>query len=566
MKRAPHRGVPLRLRLALVYAGLTAAVCCALGIFVYGSLRRSLVAILDRSLETALVQIADDVEYPQGVPAFDSEDGDDDGERTGREAAGLDADDVDVAVRLLSPDGLLVLGAVGPAADLPPRPIDSDGYSVQRAVGGAWRLYSRALNAPDGRLEGWLQAIASLDPVEETLAALLSALAVGLPLLLLAAGAAGTAMAARALRPIEDVAAAAASITDEDLGRRIGYRGSVSEVSRLAGSFDRMLERLQAAFERERRFTSDAAHELRTPLTALKGQIEVALRRARSPLAYRRTLAALEVYVDRLIRLADDLLFMARMDHAARPAGRIEIRLNDLLSAVAEQISHAARGRGIRLRLEAPRPVTVRADMDQLIRLFLNLLDNAVRYTQDKGRIRISVQNGDGAAVVEIANTGEGIPPADLPFVFDRFFRVAADRSRRTGGAGLGLAIAREIARAHGGSIAARSEPGVLTTFTVSLPGAPPREGAPADAVAAEAVRAGSRVLDGKPRRGDEGAPALRRHDVEKAAAGVGAVGGELGPGRADREQQHPRGDEDPRGLAQHRLDGGLAQVHEKGH
>jgi len=291
------------LRLALLYSSLTAVVFCILGVLVYESVRRSLIALVDRSLEATLAQIAADVVYMEGVPAFDSNDLEDEDERTAREAADLALEDTNATARVLSADSARVLSSLGPAGDLPLWPVSAGGFSTQQAADGPWRVYSRALLAPGGEREAWLQVIGSLDLVTETLGSVLRHLLIGLPVLLLLAGAAGAALSARALRPIEDVARTAASITGDDLTRRIDYRGSVSEVARLAASFDRMLDGLQRAFERERRFTSDAAHELRTPLTTLKGQIDVALRRTRSPLVYRRTLAGLE-YVDRLVRLA----------------------------------------------------------------------------------------------------------------------------------------------------------------------------------------------------------------------------------------------------------------------
>jgi heavy metal sensor kinase len=287
---------------------------------------------------------------------------------------------------------------------------------------------------------------------------------------LLFAGLGGYFLANRALRPIRRITDTAQKITAQDLSRRLAYRGARDEISSLASTFDQMLERLQASFERERRFTGDAAHELRTPLTVLKGQIEVALSRRRDRVTYEKILRELSPQVERLIRLSNGLLFLSRSDQQQLPFEPVELNLQEWLEILLEQFEPLAREKGLEIRTNLPAELPVYGDSDHLIRLFLNLLENALKYTPTAGQITITALKAPGEVQVMIHNTGPGIPQEHLPHLFDRFYRVEADRSSQTGGNGLGLAIAREIVRLHRGDIEVQSEPGQGMTVTVYLP------------------------------------------------------------------------------------------------
>jgi heavy metal sensor kinase len=353
---------------------------------------------------------------------------------------------------------------------MPAWPEPAAGYSTRPAGHDAWRIYTEALPLPKGHFRVWMQAAQKLDIVRDTMRAMLRYLLAVFPVLLALSAAAGWVLCGRALRPILEIAATAASIGGNELSRRIGYRGSTAEVIDLAASFDRMLERLESAFARERRFVADAAHELRTPLAALKGQIEVALGKPRAGSDYRRGLQGLRRSVDRLIRLSNDLLLMARVGQGSPPQEQSPISAADLLDAVLDHVAPRMRKKRLSLEVLDREQAVVRGNMDELIRLFLNLLENAAKYAPEGGAVKVELARESSLARIDISNSGAGIPAGDLPRVFEPFYRAQADRSRETGGAGLGLAIAREIALKHGGSIAVRSEPGVITTFTVLLP------------------------------------------------------------------------------------------------
>jgi signal transduction histidine kinase len=268
--------------------------------------------------------------------------------------------------------------------------------------------------------------------------------------------------------------ALAQAINATDLHQRLNYQGPKDEVGRLAMTFDGMLERLQAGFERERRFTGDAAHELRTPLTALKGHIGVILSQSRTPDEYAETLGALEQQVDRLIRLSNDLLFMARLDYCRQQDATTRIELSDLLAALYDQVKPLAEAKALTLVSRVAPDLIVHGNMDLMIRLFLNVLDNAIKFTPDGGMIILQAEQTTDEIQITTTDTGPGIPADQIPHLFERFYRVERDRARRhdprQGGAGLGLAIAQEIAHLHGGQITVESEVGQGSTFTVHLP------------------------------------------------------------------------------------------------
>ena len=228
-----------------------------------------------------------------------------------------------------------------------------------------------------------------------------------------------------------------------------------------------MLARLDEAFRRERQFTADASHELRTPLAAMQAILSVTRERRRTAADYELALADLADEADRLAGLVEDLLRLARGE-TQTDGVRAPVDLSTLLRDVTDSLRPLAEAKGLALTCNVPSGLTLTGDSDALIRLFVNLLENAVKYSE-RGEILVTARRTTDGLDVTVADTGMGIPAEHLPHIFDRFYRV--DKARSARGAGLGLAIAQEIARAHGGMIAAASTPGVGTTFTVHLPG-----------------------------------------------------------------------------------------------
>lgn len=378
--------------------------------------------------------------------------------------------DSGMAARLVSPTGKTSDG-FGDYQTILTWGSPSAGYSQRLGDDTQWYIYTQPLLTADARASGWLQVMHSLASVHQASEDFLKQILVSLPVVLLLAGMSGLFLADRALRPIDRITRTASGISASQLTQRMDYRGPADEVGRLAKTFDRMLDDLQSAFERERRFIADASHELRTPLTVMKGKIEVALSKPRSQVAHEETLRSLAQEVNRLHRLTQALLFLARMDqHQLRwiPA---QLELSQLLSAVGEQFRPLAASQQITLNEQLPLECYVQGDADLLIRVFFNLLDNAVNHTPAGGHITLWVKVESAQVYVGIHNTGVGVSPAYLPHLFERFYRVESARSRQTGGTGLGLAIAQEIVRLHGGKIEVESNSQQGTTFTVCLHG-----------------------------------------------------------------------------------------------
>jgi heavy metal sensor kinase len=336
---------------------------------------------------------------------------------------------------------------------------------------------------------GILQVGRPVAEVDATLRQLALLLAVAVPFTLLVASAGGLFLAGRALDPIDRITRAAAAIGADDLSRRLNFRGTRDEIGRLAATFDRMLDRLDQAFRRQRQFTADASHELRTPLTMLASQIDVALERKRSSAEYERLLRSLREDAARMTQLVSELLTLARADAGQQVLTREELDLSELVRSVVPAMQPLAVQRGLRLTEDIQAVATVSGDQTRLTQLVINLVDNALRYTPQGGTVSVSVGSDREWAVLRVHDTGVGIAAEHLPHLFERFYRADPARARADGGAGLGLAIAQWVTQAHGGQISVDSELGRGSTFTVRLPlvrvASPPSVGATTQVAAA---------------------------------------------------------------------------------
>ncbi len=274
-------------------------------------------------------------------------------------------------------------------------------------------------------------------------------------------------LARRTLRPIEQMTRTAAEIEASDLKRRIAARGKPAEVQRLADTFDAMLGRLESAFAQQRNFVMDVSHELRTPLTALRGNLDVMLMDKSLDAEARTQLEKMSAEVGRLIRLTSNLLYLAHAE-AGREIARRPVELDALCLEVIYQ-ARTLRG-DVTVRFGHEEQVTVSGDRDLLKQLLLNLVDNAIKYSPDGGEVTVSLFERGDVAEIAVADQGPGIPADQLGKIFERFYRVTNDQSRTMGGAGIGLAISRWIAQAHGGDIRAESDVGNGSRFVVTLP------------------------------------------------------------------------------------------------
>jgi two-component system OmpR family sensor kinase len=295
-------------------------------------------------------------------------------------------------------------------------------------------------------------------------------------------------VAAQALRSIERIRAQAAVIAAGNFSARLDPPVEDDEIGRMTRLLNDMLERLHAAIQVNRRFAADASHELRTPLTAMAGEIDVALKRERSPQEYRDTLRTVRAELDGLGGLTADLMLLVRAQEREEDRVVREVPVRRLVDAAWASTSRLAAERGVRLAVDVDPSLVVYGDQRLLERAVTNLLANAVQHNRDGGGVAVRARDEPppaeswrpGEVAIEVADDGPGIPEAEWERVFDRFHRVDTSRSRRTGGAGLGLAIARAVAGVSGGSVrVVRSSP-AGTTFELRLPGGSAEPGAPA--------------------------------------------------------------------------------------
>jgi heavy metal sensor kinase len=278
-------------------------------------------------------------------------------------------------------------------------------------------------------------------------------------------------LARQSLAPIEALSTTAQKIAEtSSLTPRLKLDPWCVEFQRLAEVFNSMMDRLQRAFEGQRRFVTDAAHELHTPLTALKGNLEVAFARNRSAPEYRETLIGNLASVDWLIHLCRSLITLAKLTGEEMRPLKQPVQIPKLLREVIEELRVLAEDRHIGLRVEMTPVPDIHGHPEQLQRVFVNLIDNALRHTSPGGIITGTVSAASTHVVVSIADTGEGIAPEHIPYIFDRFYRADQARSRDSGGVGLGLAIVKEIVAGHGGEVAVKSEVHKGTLFTIRLP------------------------------------------------------------------------------------------------
>lgn len=292
----------------------------------------------------------------------------------------------------------------------------------------------------------------------------------GVGAVVLAAGLVGGGwLIARSLRPLRDISAAAEQIAGGELSRRINTTDTDNELDRLAGVLNSTFARLEAAFAQQARFTADAAHELRTPVTVMLTHTQSAMDTACPSEEHREAFAACLRAAQRMRRLTESLLQLARLDAGREPFHREHFDLAEAAADCIGLVRPMAESRRITIH-RATEPVRLDGDPDRIGQIITNLLANAIHHNREGGEIRVATRAGNGTAILTVADTGPGIPPDHLPHIFERFYR--ADKARTAGSerAGLGLAISKAIVEAHGGRIAATSSPGEGATFTVELP------------------------------------------------------------------------------------------------
>lgn len=439
--------------MALAFALTTAVALVGLGAFVYyrvqDTLEKQLNETIDGHLESVLARPVEDREAAVGQVGGDS-----------------------FAQLLTSSGGLVatsdhVVGELVPAGVLP----DEDGEEL---------VLNRRVSLLDEdeqdeepailllRREGDLVLVlgTSREDADDALAEVRTQLLIGGPLALLFAGLLGYLVAGTALRPIERMRARAASISSESRGDRLPLPEAEDEVRRLGVTLNAMLDRLDEGMQRERRFVAEASHELRTPLALLRVELDLALARARTNEELVAALGSASDEVDRLTRLARDLLVLASSDEERLLLERSRFDLGELMTSVTDRFAASAEGAGRSVRVVGDLPLPVDADRERLDQVLGNLLDNALRH--GVGEVVLEARQHDGQVVIKVSDEGPGLPADFREHAFDRFSRAAGTRAD---GRGLGLAIVQAIVRAHGGEVTiADRDDRSGTVVTVRIP------------------------------------------------------------------------------------------------
>lgn len=328
---------------------------------------------------------------------------------------------------------------------------------------GKLRFRNEIVTGSDGAMHLLLVG-ASMQPIEDTIDSFFRSLAWLIPTGVLLAAIASWWMAGKALQPIATLAGAARNIVVSRLDQRLPIRGTNDELDKLAGEFNQTLARLEKAVDEMKQFTASISHELRTPLAVLRGEAEVALMQAGSSEQYRRVLASQLEEFEKLTRMINQLLTLARAESGEVEIAHEQVNISEMVRSLAEQLEPVAASKGVNLGWKCEKDVIVAGDASWIERIVLNLVDNAIKFTSAGGRVDIDVSADANEAFLEVRDNGSGIPADAIPHVFERFYRADAS------GAGLGLSLVKWAVEQHHGSAHVDSELGKGTRVTIRIP------------------------------------------------------------------------------------------------
>lgn len=465
--------MPLRLRLTLWYGSTLALVLIVFSVVLYNVTARSLRDAVDQSLEETANTAVRSLEERGFLPLIDEEELLSQFPELAR---------IDKFFQIFSPSGTITLRSPNIKQHEVPLSRTAlettfSGKSIFESAKYPKEPQLRLVSVPimyRGTLLYIVQVGTSMESIEDTLRRLLLVLLVTMPIALAVSLASGWFLAGRALRPVDAITLAAQRIAAGDLSQRLTVSTSPDEIGRLASMFNDMIGRLDVSFRQIRQFTSDASHELRTPLTVMKGETELVLRRPRPLSDYQSVLESNLEEIDRMTRIVDELLFLSRADMGEVRMETLPVGLESLVEDIHRQATLLGQDRNIAVTLGTVMPAVVQGDELRLRELLLNLVENAIKYSHPNGKVEISLVAEGSYARLSVRDQGIGIAPDDLSRIFHRFFRTDGARAHTKKGTGLGLAICTWIADSHKGRIDVTSEPGIGSTFTVTLPLAAP--------------------------------------------------------------------------------------------
>jgi signal transduction histidine kinase len=438
--------LPIRTRLTLLFAGLTALVLGIAAVALLLGFRATLVNTVDQGLLARFAALGPD-------PA----------------AAIRSATTDDAFAQSIGANGTVVSseGVVGRL--LPPSITDSltETAFFDRTIRTTEEPVAVRILAAPGSDGDLMLLAADVEDQREAVGRLNAFVAIGGPLLVAAIAGLGWVLAGAALRPVERMREEASAISTSEPDRRLAVPHTGDELQRLAETLNEMLDRLHEALDRERRFVDEASHELRTPLGVLSAEVELARRRARAPEEVAAALVSIEQETDRLRRLTQDLLVLARSDRGRLPVHREDVDVSTLIDRVVAEFDESARGSGVTVRGSAD-GVRARVDADRLRQAIENLVDNGIRHARSGGTVDVSAERANGRLHVVVRDSGGGFSPELLDRVFEPFAR--GDGERAGDGTGLGLTIVKAVAEAHGGSATAADLDGGGAAVSLDLP------------------------------------------------------------------------------------------------
>ena len=389
----------------------------------------------------------------------------------------LTSPSVRVLSRVAAADGHVLFETSGMSRDLPNHLLarleaNRRGTNIRTPSGKEFRVLTLFVEAPhSAEKRGFrLQVAIDLEYERRLLRNYLDQLWLVLGIGLIAAVMIGFRIARGGIAPVQSMTETVKRVRSSTLSERVELAGMPSELAVLAETFNEMLERLEEAFARLSRFSSDLAHELRTPIGNVRGELEVALTRARSPHEYREVVQSSLEECEKLSRLIDRLLFLARAEHPKTQIHREVLKIDQELQTVIDFYEAAASERGVRLEIQTPHALMASADRTLLQLAIGNLVDNAVRHTPAGGAVSLEARVESGRLIIRVKDNGEGIATEHLPHVFERFYRADPARSHNGGGAGLGLALVQTIAHLHQGNASIDSTFGSGTSVTLTFP------------------------------------------------------------------------------------------------
>ncbi|MDA8432679.1 MAG: ATP-binding protein [Nitrospiraceae bacterium] len=315
-----------------------------------------------------------------------------------------------------------------------------------------------------------LRIALSLREIDESMKSLRGLFFLFLPFIIMFSSAASWFLSGKALAPVVKIKDLAAQVRDGRLGKRIEMDAKGSEIEDLVHMFNDMLDGIQASVEAQKRFTAAVAHEVRSPLTSLRGSIEVALRKTRTPEEYEDLLKTNLSDIIRLSKITDNLLFFSKADNNIMELKKQWFNVPHLMDTIVERMRYKASSAGVAITKTYADGIEMNGDVDLLEQAFSNIVDNAIKYTPSGGQVEVTVKTDSGRIMVDVTDSGVGIPEGEIPHIFERFYRVSKERSRKLGGTGLGLSIAQWVVEAHGGKIEVKSTMGKGSEFVTSFP------------------------------------------------------------------------------------------------